>query len=90
MFYSSKKQTNSVSPAQARCLTQVGVHDEEVEVLLQVSAVLRHLSPEQVQHSPQQVITQTQVITALMQEVKGYRSFFYFINPCTPPSDKYI
>lgn len=31
-------------------LTQIGIHDKEVEVLLQVTAVFGHLSPEQVKN----------------------------------------
>jgi len=46
-------------------LTQIGIHDEEVEVLLQVAAVFRHLSPEQVEDGSQQVVTETEVIGAL-------------------------
>lgn len=48
-----------------RLLTQVGVHDKEVEVLLQVTAVLRHLSPQQVEYGSQQVVAQTEVVAAL-------------------------
>ena len=46
-------------------LTQVGIHDEQVEVLLQVAPVLRHLPPQQVEHGSQQVVAQTQVVTHL-------------------------
>lgn len=38
-------------------LTQIGIHDKEVEVLLQVTAVFRNLSSEQVEYSSQQVVT---------------------------------
>lgn len=48
-------------------LTQVGVHDKEVEVLLQVTAVFRNLSSEQVEHGSQQVVAETEVITALKE-----------------------
>lgn len=44
-------------------LTQIGVHDKEVEVLLQVTAVFGNLSSEQVEHGPQQVVAQ--VVAAL-------------------------
>lgn len=50
----------------ARCsLTQIGVHDKEVEVLLQVTAVFGDLSSEQVEHGPQQVVAQ--VVAALVE-----------------------
>lgn len=44
-------------------LTKIGVHDKEVEVLLQVTAVFGNLSSEQVEHGPQQVVAQ--VVAAL-------------------------
>lgn len=44
-------------------LTQIGVHDKEVEVLLQVTAVFGNLSSQQVEHGPQQVVAQ--VVAAL-------------------------
>lgn len=43
--------------SQGELLTEVGVHDKEVEVLLQVTAVLRNLSPEEVEYGSQQVVT---------------------------------
>lgn len=46
-------------------LTQIGVHDKEVEVLLQVTAVFGNLSSEQVEHGPQQVVAQ--VVAALAE-----------------------
>lgn len=49
-------------------LTQIGIHDKEVEVLLQVTAVFGNLSSEQVEYSSQQVVTQTEVITALIHK----------------------
>lgn len=49
-------------------LTQIGIHDKEVEVLLQVTAVFRNLSSEQVEYGSQQVVAQAEVITALMYE----------------------
>lgn len=49
-------------------LTQIGVHDKEVKVLLQVAAMLRDLSSEQVQHCSQQVVTKAQIITALIHK----------------------
>lgn len=42
---------------QRQLLTEVGVHDKEVEVLLQVTAVFRNLSPEEVEYGSQQVVT---------------------------------
>lgn len=49
-------------------LTQIGIHDKEVEVLLQVTAVFRNLSSEQVEYGSQQVVAQAKVITALAHE----------------------
>lgn len=54
-----------------RLLTQVGVHDKEVEVLLQVTAVLRHLSPQQVEYGSQQVVAQTEVVAALRGDTEA-------------------
>lgn len=56
----------------ARCsLTQIGVHDKEVEVLLQVTAVFGDLSSEQVEHGPQQVVAQ---VVAALAETSGGES----------------
>lgn len=47
-------------------LTQIGVHDKEVKVLLEVAAMFRNLSPEQVEYSSQQMVTKAEIVTALM------------------------
>lgn len=38
-------------------LTKVGIHDEKVEVLLQVTAVLRHFPSQQIKYGTEQVLT---------------------------------
>lgn len=42
---------------QRELLTEVGIHDKEVEVLLQVTAVFGNLSSEEVEYGSQQVVT---------------------------------
>lgn len=51
-------------------LTQIGIHDKEVKVLLEVAAMFRNLSSEQVEYSSQQMVTKAEIITALMYEEK--------------------
>lgn len=61
-------------------LTQIGVHNKEVEVLLQVTAVFRNLSSKQVEYSSQQVVAKTEVITALIYKPrfkKGYSDVIF-------------
>lgn len=43
--------------SQRELLTEVGIHDKEVEVLLQVTAVFGNLSSEEVEYGSQQVVT---------------------------------